>query len=170
MKKGLTLIELIIVIALFSILAVAVFWTFVVGLKVWGSGMDRGYIRQDANLSIERMVRELSEASEFSRARSDEVDFNADLDGDGSVETIKFDISNDNNLERTEDSIAVIMAGNVQTFTLGYYLDGDNDTLLSSVTGPSRDDIRVIVISLTLDDGDETITLSSSVYARNQGL
>lgn len=172
-QEGFTLIELIIVIVLFSILAIAVFWTFVVGLRAWGSGMDRAIIRQDANLAIERMVREISQASEISMAKSDEIQFDADLDGDGLVETIKFDVSNDNNLERTEvitgPDIVVTIARNVQDFTLRY-LDGDNDTLLIPVAGPTQDDIRVIVISLTLDDGDETITLSSSVYARNQGL
>lgn len=173
-RTGFTLIELIVVVVLFSILVAAVFWIFVAGLKIWGSGKDRAYIRQDANLAIERMVRELSEASAINTAKSDEVEFDADLDGDGSVETIRFDVSNDGNLERTEvitgPDIVVIIAPNVRDFIVGYYLDGDNDTLLTSVTGPSVDDIRVIVISLTLDDGDETIILSSSAYARNQGL
>jgi uncharacterized membrane protein affecting hemolysin expression len=149
---------------------VAVFWTFVAGLRAWDSGRDRACLRQDANLAIERMVREISEASEISTAKSDEIKFDADLDEDGSVETIKFDVSNNDNLERTENNVAVILARNVQEFTLGYYLVGDNNTLLSSVTGPSRDNIRVIIISLTLNYGNETFILSSSVYTRNQGL
>jgi hypothetical protein len=33
-----------------------------------------------------------------------------------------------------------------------------------------RDDIRVITVSLILNEGDETVTLSSGVYARNQDL
>jgi len=173
-KKSFTLIELIIVIVFFTIFAGVVSWTFVVGLRVWGSGRDRAYIRQDANLAIERMVRELSQVSEISTAKSDEIEFEADLDQDGSVAIIRFDVSSDDDLERTEvitgSDTVVTMAPNVQTFSLGYYLDGDNDTLLTSVTGPSRDDIRVIVISLTLNDGDETITLSSGAYTRNQGL
>ncbi len=173
-KKGFTLIELIIVIVFFTIFTGVVSWTFVVGLRTWGSGRDRAYIRQDANLAIERMVREVSQASEIETAKADEIEFEADLDQDGSVETIRFDVSNDDDLERTEviagPDIVVTMAPNVQTFSLGYYLDGDNDTLLTSVTGSTRDDIRVVVMSLTLDDDDETITLSSSVYTRNQGL
>lgn len=167
-KQGFTLVELIIVVVLFSVLVAAVLWTFIAGLRVWDSGRGRAYIGQDANLAVERMMRELSQASEINRAQSDEIDFDADLDGDGSVETIKFDVSNDNNLERTENNIPVVIAAGAQNFTLGYYLEGDNENLLSSVTGPSRDDIRVIVIALTLNEGDEEITLSSSVYARNQ--
>ena len=58
---------------------------FVAGLRVWGSSTDRAYIRQDANLAVERMVRDLSEASEISTAKSDEVKFDADLDGDGII-------------------------------------------------------------------------------------
>ena len=122
-------------------------------------------------------MREISQASEIIRARSDEIIFEADLDGDASVETITtitFDVSKDGNLERTEDrqgqDLVVIMTPGVQSFTLGYYLAEDNDTLLGSVTGPSLDDIRVVVISLGATEADETFSLSASAYARNQGL
>ena len=170
MKKGFTLIETIVVVALFSMLVAAVLWIFLVGIRAWSSGTDRANIRQNANLAIERMVREISQASEIIRARSNEVEFEADLDQDGFVETIRFDVDRNNNLQRTEDSIEVVIAPSVQSFGLGYYLELDNENLLSSVTGPSRDDIRVIVILLSLSEGGEVYTLSASAYARNQGL
>ena len=176
MKKGFTLIELIVVIFLFSTLTAVVSWVFVVGIGTWGSGKNRADIRQEASLSTERMMREISQASEITRAKSDEIKFEADLDQDDSVESITFKVSNDDNLERTETitgpdpDIVVIMARNIQSFTLGYYLDEDNSNLLSSVTGPDLDDIRVVIISLTLSKGDETVTLSTSAYTRNQGL
>ena len=169
-KNGFTLVELLIATVLFSVLAAVVSWTFLVGLRVWNSGRTRAELRQSANLSMERLVRELGAASVINKAKSDEVDFDADLDGDGALETIKFDVSNDDNLERTEDGASVTMARDVQAFTLGYYLDGNNDDLESSVTGPTKNDIRVIVITLTLNSGDETFTLSSGVYTRNQEL
>jgi len=169
-KNGFTLVELLIATVLFSVLAAVISWTFLVGLRVWNSGSIRAELRQSANLSMERMVRELSAASVINTAKSDEVDFDADLDGNGVAETIKFDVSNDDILERTEDKASVTMARDVQAFTLGYYLDGNNDDLESPVTGPRKNDIRVIVITLTLNNGEEAFTLSSSVYTRNQEL
>lgn len=170
MKKGFTLVELIITIALFSMLTGVVVWVFVVGLRVWGSGMDRANLRQNANLAIERMVRELSLASEFKEAKLDKVKFKADLGG--LVEEIEYKIKNNNLQRKVKGGTEVILVRNVQDFTLGYYLesDSDNENLLEEVGGGAKDDIRVVVISLSISEGDETITLSSSAYARNQGL
>lgn len=170
--EGVTLIELIIVMALVAILVGAVSFTFAVGLESWSSGRNRSEIRQDGNLSLERMVRELSQASSITIAHADRIKFDADVDGDGTDETITFNFDDDNNnLNRTVvGGATTILAPNVQTFGLSYR-DLD-DTLLSlpqhTNTQVKRDRIRVIIISLTMDKGDETITLSSSVYARNQ--
>ena len=173
MKKGFTLIELIVVITLFLMLASVVLWVFVVGLKSWDSGKNRANIRQSVNAAFERMTRELSQASEIAIAKADEIEFEADLDQNGSAEAIKFDISNAGVLQRTEiivgPDIIVSMVPYVQSFTLGYYLDSDNDDLLSTVTTPSDlDSIRVVVMSITVTAGDETLTFSTSAYVRNQ--
>lgn len=171
MKRGLTLIELIIVIVLFSILAVSVSWGFVVGLTSWSSGLNRADLRQDGNWAIEIMVREISQASIITAADSDNITFVADVDDDGTNETVTFDISN-NNLNRTVGSIATVLTSNVQTLDLSYRNIVNKLMTLPEDTSAQdeRDKIRVIIISLTLNNVDETLTLSSSVYARNQGL
>lgn len=168
MKRGFTLIELIIVIVLFSMLAAATFWTFVVGLRAWGSGRDRAYIRQDANLAIERMVRELSQAKSFTIAQADQVKFDADIDNDDTDETVTFAIS-DSSLERTVDGTTTVLTPDLQTLEFSYR-DLNDVAMALPITGNDRDNIRVIVMSLTLNEGDETFVLSSSAYARNQGL
>lgn len=169
MRKGFTLVEFIIVILLFSVLIMAASWAFVVGLRVWDSGRKRAGIRQESSWAMERMVREISQASSITDADEDEMAFVADLDDDDSDETITFSIS-DNELIRTEDAVDVVLARNVQTFSLSYR-DYDN-TLLSIPSGVAsqgkRDLIRVIIVSLTMNNADETITLSSSLYVRNQ--
>lgn len=172
MKKGFTLIELIIAVALFSILTVFVALTFLVGLRVWGSGRERAEITQDGILSIERMVRELGQASEIRSAQADRVRFDADLNSDGSDETITFAVSG-GVLERTEQGGAQIdLAPNVGNFALSYYTSNSDpmvdDPMPFPVTGPQLDTVRVIAISLTLEQADEAITLSSSAYTRNQ--
>ena len=167
-KTGFTLLELIIAIVFFTIFAGVVFWTFVVGLRVWGSGMNRAYIRQDANLAIERMVRELSQAKSFTIAQADQVKFDADIDNDGTVETVTFAIS-DGSLERTVDGTTTVLTSDLQTVEFSYR-DLNDAAMAFPITGNDRDNIRVIVMFLTLNEGKETFTLSSSAYARNQGL
>ena len=166
MKRGFTLIEVIIVMALFSVLVGSACWVFTVGLSVWSSGRGRSEIRQDSSIAMETMVRELSQASSFTIAQAGTVKFSADVDDDGADETITFNTSG-NNLNRTVEDIAVVLARNVDTFQLAYY-DLNNNLLEQPLLGLQRDDIRVITISLTLSEADETFSLSSGVYARNQ--
>ena len=165
MKKAFTLIELIIVLTLFIIIVGFAGWSFIVGLRAWNSGQNRAEIRLDGTLAIEKMVRELSQASDITTADEDEIIFEADLDDDGTVETVTFNVSN-NNLIRTVNAVATVLASNVQTFGLSY-LDLNN----SPWTLPQDPvDIRVITISLTMSNLDETFSLSSSTYVRNQQL
>jgi len=168
MKNGFTLIELILTVAFFSIFTTAVFFSFVVGLRVWDSGKIRANIRQDASLALERITRELSQAYSIQGAREDEITFWADAAG---TEEITIDVQT-GNLTRTLDALATILTPNVQTFTLSYRDLDDNSMNIPSDVGSQakRDDIRIVGISLVLDEEDETITLGSSAYTRNQGL
>ncbi len=166
MKKGFTLIELIIVIALFSVLMLSVSWVFVAGLRTWNSGVNRAEIRQDGTLALEKMVREISQADSFTIAHADRVKFDADLDDDGGNEDITF-ATDDNRLIRTVSGTSTVLAYNVQSFGL-LYRDLNNAVMPFPITGNNRDNIRVIIMSLTMSNADETIDLSSGAYARNQ--
>ena len=169
MKKGLTLIELIIVIVLFSVLMISVSWVFIVGLRTWNSGLNRAQIRQDSSLAMEKMVRELSQADSITDAAADEITFLADLDDDGINETVTFDVNN-TELIRTFEGVPTVLAFDVQGFELSYRDLDDNLLNLPQDTASQkkRDDIRVIAISLSMNKADETIILNSGVYARNQ--
>ena len=178
MKKGLTLIELLISITFIAALAAVVSLVFMVGLKSWTSGRNYAEVIDSGGLTMGKMVRELSMASEITKAESDEIEFEADVDGDNSADTIKYDIDKSGDLIKTMGSgkskTEVILIEDVQTFGLGYYLDQD-DTLYDSVSTKGKgtteaDGIQVVVISLSLSEGDETTTLGGSAYTRNQGL
>lgn len=169
MKKGFTLIELIFTSLFLSILVGFVAWTLIVGLRVWSSGIDRSNLRQGGNLAMERMVRELSQAYNIRLAREDEIIFWPDAAG---AEEITFSVS-DNELTRAAaGATSIILTPYVQDFVLAYRDLNDDLMALPADTASQakRDNIRVIIISLILNEANETITLSSAAYARNQGL
>ncbi|MFA5500567.1 MAG: hypothetical protein WC404_05770, partial [Candidatus Omnitrophota bacterium] len=89
-KKSFTLTELIIVAFFMSILVGSISWVFVVGLRTWSSGAARADIRQDANLALEKMVRDLSQASGITAADANNITFAADTDANGVNEIITF--------------------------------------------------------------------------------
>ena len=170
MRKGLTLIELLVVVTLLSVLAGVVSQVFLLGLKVWSTDWNRTEIRQKAALGLERMTRELGQAGSITTARANRIRFSADVDNDGSDETVTFRFyPARDEIRRTVDGTAMVMTPYIQAFALSYYR-ANTGTDFTPSSQADRDDIRVIGISLTLNKGDETITLSSSIYPRNQGL
>ena len=177
MKKGITLIELLISILFMALLGTAVLFVFTAGLRSWNSGRNYAEIIENGSLTMEKMVRDLSIATEITSAESDEVGFEADIDGNGPID-IKYDIDNNGDLIYTTGSGAskaeAVAIEDIQSFSLGYYLDLDDilyDSVKATGSEPTEaDGIRIVVISLGLTEGDESMTFSGSVYTRNQGL
>lgn len=167
-KKGITLIELMMTIVLFIILIGSFLWIFTTGLKVWHFGIERADIRQGGTAAIERMVRELTQAGSFTIAQATQIKFAADLDNDGSDEAITFDVDG-SDLREDVDGKDTVLTSNVNSLIFSYR-DLNDAEMEFPITGGNQDNIRVITIFLTLSEAYETITLSSSAYARNQGL
>lgn len=169
MKKAFTLAELTIVLVLLSIFVGVVLLVFVVQLKAWGSSLSRSMIRQQGHQALSRIVRELNQTSSITSASSSAITFLADLDDNGSDETILLNTSG-NNLNRTEGAVISPLAFNAQSFGLAYR--DLNDNVLTPPAGTDtqaeRDTIRVVVLSLTMNKADETLNISSSAYLHNQ--
>ncbi|MBI5024841.1 MAG: prepilin-type N-terminal cleavage/methylation domain-containing protein [Candidatus Omnitrophica bacterium] len=169
MKKAFTLTELMIVLVLLSIFIGGVMLVFVTQLKVWGSSLNRAAIRQQGHQALGRMVRELNQTNSITSASSSAITFLADLDDNGTDETITLNTSG-NNLNRTEGAVISPLAFNVQSFGLTYY-DSSNNVLTPPAgtdTQAERDTIKVAVLALTMSKADETLSISSSAYLHNQ--
>lgn len=170
MKKGLTLIEVLIVMALVSIMVAVGVAVFLTALNVWIPGLNRTDVKEGSGLAMETMVRDLSQASTITAAGTDNITFASDVDGDSTDETVTFALDAVNNkLNRTVDGNTTVLAPNVQAFTLTY-CRAETETAFTPGSQADRDDIRIITISLSLSNAGETAALSSSVYARNQGI
>ncbi|NQT22898.1 MAG: type II secretion system protein [Candidatus Omnitrophica bacterium] len=170
LKKAFTLIELIVVTVLLTILVGFVAWTFIVGLRTWNSAMNRADIRQNGNIAIERMVRDLGRTVTITDADDDTITITVDLDNDGTEETVTFDMSG-TDLQRTVDGTIRVLSPDVETFELSYRDVDDNlMSIPADVSNQAkRDNIRVVGISLDMSKSDDSITLVSSAYCRNQG-
>ncbi len=169
MRKAFTLIELVVAIVLISIFVISVFGVFRVGLTVWGSGLDRAHLRQDSHAAVQRMTRELSQTNSITSAAAAQITFLADLDDNGSDETVSYSLSGGNVL-RAEGSVTTVLARSVQS--LGFTYTDLNNTVLTPPGGTDsqaeRDTIRVIGIALGMAKNNETFNLSASIHARNQ--
>lgn len=87
-RRGFTLLEIVIVLMLFSVLLGVVGSLFLVGLRAWDSGYVRTGIREDESYAMEKVVRDLKEMAVSSLGQyssiAHTVDYN-DLDGNTHV-------------------------------------------------------------------------------------
>lgn len=105
MKRAFTLIELLIVVAIFSIVSIAVYATFSSGLRVWRRAQDVNITERKDLLRIEKLSREIRQALNFK-----------DIDFDGSKDKICF---------------AEIVDSEITRIT--YFFDADKKMLFRSV-------------------------------------
>ncbi len=164
---GLTLIELLIAAMLFSVIIASSAWLLLVGFKEWSSETDRINIRQEGMPAMETMVRYLGMASNITAASSTSVTFSADVDNNGSNETvtISYDAVN-KKINRTISGTTATLTPYVSSFSFTYYQAGQ--VLFVPVTQADRDTIKIVTITITMSKGSDTITLSSSAFCRNQ--
>jgi prepilin-type N-terminal cleavage/methylation domain-containing protein len=164
--RGFTIIELIVVIALFVILVSVIPMIFLTGLKSWSSGRNRAQIREEANLAMEMMVRDLGQADTITVATASAITFAADVDNDNANETVAYSRDAGNNLIRAVAGTAIALNSDTQALTFTY--TDLNNAVFTPTTQADRDNIRVVTIGLRLSNVSENITVASSAYTRNQ--
>ena len=155
--SGLTLIELILVIALLSILLGAIGVTFIVGLKAWDTGILSGGIKKEASYSLRIITEELRHATAITAAGLNSVTFVADLDNNGVNETISYTWSGvaGADLSRIEGADTRVLARNVQNAQFQYY--DINNTLLGPPPTVTASSVRVVELTLLLQRQSETV-------------
>jgi Tfp pilus assembly protein PilV len=168
--SGITLIELLISILLFSAITGAAVLTLSAGLKIWNSSEDRIDIRQKGSLAMEEMVRYLELANNITAATTTSITFAADVNNNGTDETVAlvYDAVN-KRINITISGATMILTSDAQSFALSYF-QLNTQTSFTPIVQVDRDSIRIVTISLTMNRGSDTITLNSSAFCRNQGI
>ena len=162
-NKGFTLIELMVVVAILSIIILGLVSLFSGGVRSWVAGQNQLKAQREARQVMDRMVREIREASYID-------------DGSSNIYTIEFYNPNRNkeikysyneiDKEIKEGSTSLIK--NVSSFSFSYY---DNNGLV--VDPPDRDRISSVKIYLEMDvdnDNNPDIILGAEVNLRNFNL
>ncbi|PKP55756.1 hypothetical protein CVT91_14805 [Candidatus Atribacteria bacterium HGW-Atribacteria-1] len=149
-QKGVSLIELMVVVVILGIVVLGLVTFFTGGAKSWVAGQSQLEAQRNARQAMDRMVREIREADEVTASSETEIIFNTPWE-DGI--TYSFSLS-----DRTIYRKSNLLINNVSNLTFTYPSDSSNSK---------------IHIFLEVDvDNDENpdITLNSDVNLRNYGL
>jgi len=170
-KRGLTLIELLITVAMFAVLAAASAYVFRAVLISWSGQETRAGVNISMDWRIEEMVRELREATEIqSTAGYDEIRYTAD----GVNYYIYYLYNSDDSYgpppSFTEDSYelrrAALTGGISGTFAYGDGTLMARDVSPPPDTGLSRSG-NILTVDITMTRQNETVRSRTEVRPRN---
>ena len=166
-EHGLSLLELLITISLLAIFMAAVYESVISGLRVANASDEREAIRQQLANTLDLLIREASIASNVDNAEDQRFQFDADLDGNGTTENnVNYNVSS-GDLQRTYNGITVTLIRDLSSLDFNF-VDSGGSTLSTPVgSQPTRDTIRVVQITVTATNDQETISLTSAAYLRN---
>lgn len=163
MKRGSTLVELVIVIAIVGIIAGAVGYILLGTVEAWTFKANRNDILWDGRLAINRMVREIREIKNLTSvttASSSQFRFT-----NVNNNSITYSLSGAD-LTRTKDGAANILAQNVSSLSFTYY-DSGGASIATPTVSPSATNIRRVRINLTLTNGGQNFYAQSDSVPRN---
>lgn len=162
-KKGFTLIELVMVITIVGIAAVATGPALLTTIDAWTFKLNRNDLLWDGRLAIDRMTREIRAIKDTTSVTiASVVQFR--FTNTGNID-ITYSLSSAN-LNRTEDGAANLLAENVSSLAFTYY-DANGNTIATPVVSPSATDIRRVRINLTLTKNGENVYLQSDSLPKN---
>ena len=167
-KHGLTLIEFLIVIAMFSVIAGVTVYVFQVILRSWTGMEDRTSVSIVLNRAVEEVVRDVREATQVSLVNNDEIRFTKD---DTNFYIYYLYNSDDSyppafNQDFYELRKATLSGGINGTFTYG-----SGKVIIIGVVPPSVTDLSfdgsIVTLDLSVTENDETVRIKTDVTPRN---
>ena len=151
-RKGLTLVELIMVMAMMTILTATVCFVYNLHFKTWNEVYTRSLIRGHLSQALELMSDRLLQATSITAFTQNSITFTADLGGGSN--TYRLYLYNGSLLSAE-----------------GTITDGSGVVLAANILQPSNPSFtmngKVITINLTVQKGDQQVTMMTSVRPRN---
>lgn len=168
LKKGLTLIELMIVIIMFVILTGVIVCVLRAVLLSWSSQETRAGVDISLDRGIEEVVRDLREGRQVNTVNNDEIRFTQDLAACYIYYLYNAGDSYPSSFTQTSYQLkkATLTGGMSGTFAYG-----SGDIKITDVLPPPTSDLslssNLITVDLSIKRGDETIRSRTQVRPRN---
>ena len=153
--------------ALLALFFSGVYESVIVGLRVANASDERESIRQQLAHAMDLLTREGGVASNVDNAEDQRFQFDGDIDGDGSTNNnINYQVSS-GDLQRVYSGNTVTLVKDLTSLDFDYVdLNGSNMTTPVTPAG-TRDNIRVVQVTMTATSDQETISMTSAIYLRN---
>ncbi len=166
-QKSFSLIEMMIVVAVLGVIVLGLVTFFTGGTKSWVSGQYQLTAQRNARQAMDRMVREIREASEIiaSSTSSIEINFNTPWNTD-----LKYSWSGDEGDPILRGTNPLI--NDVQSLIFKYF-DALDIEVVPTLSDETASKISKVHIDLRIDadkDSKPDITLNTDVSLRNYGL
>jgi prepilin-type N-terminal cleavage/methylation domain-containing protein len=173
MKRGFTLLELTLTIAMLVILTAVTFYAFRAVLLTWAGEETRAGAKTDLYRGTEAMSRQLVQAKGVDFLNNDEIRFTGPDDNHYIYYLYNRDDAyppsfNRDRYELMEAALSGVSGNDLKTGTFSY---GAGTVVITGVSAPGTSDLSVagniITIDLTATQGSETVRLRTQVRPRN---
>jgi prepilin-type N-terminal cleavage/methylation domain-containing protein len=162
-QKGMTLIELMITLAILSVIILGLVVFFTGGVRSWITGQSQLEAQRNARQAMESMVREIRHGESIvGNSDDDTIIVSVPALGSESAYNVTYDLSG-TTISRGSNPLI----SNVQSLILEYY-ESDGTQIASPV--PVDNEVSKIHIELQVDvdkDNNPDITLNSDIDLRN---
>ena len=167
-NAGLTLLEVMLAVALTGLLAGSVYETVFVGLRTAETAGDREDVRQQVTAALDLLTREAALASNVDNAEDQRLQFDADLDGNGSTENnIDYEVVS-GDLQRIYNGTTLTLVRDLSALDFDYTDSGGSAMTTPVGSQVTRDTIRLMQITATATKDSESWSVANAVYLRNQ--
>ena len=168
-QAGFSLLELFIVLSLLVLFGMAIQDTVVLGVRAANATNERETVRREVATALDRFTREVSMADVVDVANDQRCQFDADIDGNGSVDNnINYRV-NSGDLQRVFGGRTLTLIPDLGSMEFDYMDIGGTtyDDYGNDCSGCPRANIRIVQITVTATRGNETITAGSAASLRN---
>ena len=164
-QKGFSLIEMMVVVVILGVIVLGLVTFFTGGTKSWVAGQSQLEAQRNARQAMDRMVREIREASDIIATSTSSKEINFNTPWSNNLKYLWLGDKWDPILRGTTNTLI----NNVQSLTFTYF-DNSDAEITPPLTVSTASEISKVHINLQVDvdkDNNPDITLNSDINLRN---